>query len=72
MIRRSRPALSSRAHAGDRVRLAGHAPRLDHLGMVPERGGDLVEQGAGRVEELDQRLGVVTERVVVDDRREPL
>ena len=60
------------ADAGDRVGLAGHAPRLDDLGVAPEGVGDLVEQGAGRVEQLDQRLGVVAERVVVDDRGEAL
>ena len=40
--------------------------------VVPEGVGDLVEQRARRVEQLDQRLGVVAERIVVDDRGEPL
>ena len=62
----------ARPHAGDRVGLAGHAPGLDDLGVAAERVGDLVEQGARRVEQLDQRLGVVAEGVVVDDGGEAL
>ena len=71
MIRRSRSLLSVRADAGDRVGLAGHAPGLDDLGMPPECLGDLLEQGAGGVEQLDQGLGAVAEGGVIDDGGEP-
>src|SRR5204863_471005 len=32
-----------RTHAGDRIRVTRHAPALDHLGMVAQRLGDVVE-----------------------------
>jgi hypothetical protein len=38
--------------------------------VVLERSRDLVELGAGRVEQLDERLRRVPHRGVVDDRRE--
>jgi hypothetical protein len=57
----------ARAHARDRVGLAGHGPCLDDLGVALERPGHLGQLSAGGVEQLDERLGRVAHRGVVDD-----
>ena len=54
------------AHPGDGVRVAGHAPGFHHLG-VARRVSATRRAASGGEEQLDQRLGVVAERRVVDD-----
>ena len=59
------------AHTGDRVGVAGHAPGFDHLRVGAERLGHLVEQRPRGEEQLDQGLGQLAQRGVVDDGGEP-